>query len=106
MEIPQDVIMMGGMQTIKNNLNELRSELQKKDKQRLLGQRIFWVYPNEEFTRYQKKREEILNIPSNLTSSSQSDFVIQKVMLGFPDSQETLIGLNLFYNQKSFKDQR
>jgi hypothetical protein len=27
-------------------------------------------------------------------------------MLGFPDCQETLMGLNLFYNQKSFKDQR
>ena len=27
-------------------------------------------------------------------------------MLNFPDCQDTLIGLNLFYSQKSFKDQR
>jgi hypothetical protein len=42
MEMPVSAIMNGGIQIIKNNLNQLKTELQKKEKQRLLGQRIFW----------------------------------------------------------------
>ena len=49
MEMPESAIMSGGIQVIKNNLNELKTELQKKDKQRLLGQRIFWFSPQKEF---------------------------------------------------------
>jgi|TARA_B110000285_G_scaffold225477_1_gene283778 hypothetical protein len=37
MEMPESAIMNGGMQIVKNNLNQLKTELQKKEKQRFLG---------------------------------------------------------------------
>lgn len=63
--------------------------MQRKEKSKLLGQMIFWFEPKFELDRSPLKNPQIF---------LDFEYLVQAFMMNFPDSQETFIGLNLFYS--------